>query len=58
MELKLIKEVNINGETFYWSEINGERVTEYSMDEQRALKSFEEYKQVTPSKEVIKTKQL
>ncbi len=57
-KLELIEEINVSGEIYYWSEYNGERVTPYSQDKQRALIYFNEFKPIIPSKEVIKSKDI
>ena len=57
-KLELIKEININGEIYYWTVCNGERVTPYTSDEEKATRDFNEFKPITPSKEVIKEREV
>jgi len=52
-KLQLIKEININGETYYWSVYDGERVTPYAMDIDKARRDYDEFKPIEPSKIVI-----
>jgi len=56
--LQLMKEIDINGKTLYWSVYNKERVTPYTAYESVAIKDFNEFKPVEPSISVIKTKEL
>jgi hypothetical protein len=51
--LKLIKEVDINGKVYYWSEYNEERVTQYTYDIDKARRDYDEFIPVVPSKTVI-----
>ena len=52
-KLQLIKEINIAGETYYWSVYDGERVTQYATDLDKARRDYDEFKPIEPSKIVI-----
>jgi hypothetical protein len=56
--LQLMKEVQVNGEIYYWSTYFGERVTSYTTNEEKAIKDFNDFKIVETSLEVIKTREL
>lgn len=57
-KLVLIKEIDNKGNVFYWSELNKERVTPYTHSEETGIKDFNEFKPVTPTKEIIKTREI
>lgn len=57
-KIELIKEVNINGEVYYWVEYNGERVSPFTTFEEKAIKDFNEFTPIVPSKEIIKTREI
>ena len=57
-KLELIKETESPTVTWYCSRLNGEKVTPYTNNEEEAIKEFNEYKHFTPTKEVIKTREL
>ena len=52
-KLQLIKEINIAGETYYWSVYDGERVTQYTTYLDKARRDYDEFKPIEPSKIVI-----
>ena len=56
MKKELIKQIDLDG-IWYYTTIDGEKVTPYTIDYEEALIAFENYKAFTPSKEVIKSQE-
>lgn len=57
-ELKLIKEVDIDGKTWYHMQFNGVKVGQFDNDLDRITKEFNEWEPTEATREVIKTREI
>jgi hypothetical protein len=58
MKKQLIKEVDIKGKVWYWTELDGEKVTPFSQNEEEAINEFNAFIPTVPTKEVIKEEEI
>lgn len=57
-KLTLIREVDVKGGVFYWSELDGVRVTEYRTELSEARKLYDQFVPVEPTKDIIEEKEV